>query len=268
MATVYSPTAVELGDITIIDDGDPKDASGITAPMTAIADGVAYNGSQITANKPGRFLAATLLTSTSSATFTTGASTNKIRIRGVGGGGGGGGCTNVASASGAGGGGAAGSYAEHWFNVSPSTGYSYQCGQGGTGGTAVDGVIGANSTFTVGGTTVTAKGGLGGPVGVSSLTVNVTAGAIGQVSTNALINGRGAPGGTGVVILVASAIGAGGDGGSTVFGAGGKGATAAGGGGGAAVGYGGGGGGALVGGSASGTGGAATNGMWIVEEYS
>ena len=42
MSTVYTPTPVVLGDITLISDGDPKNASGINAPIEAVADGIAY----------------------------------------------------------------------------------------------------------------------------------------------------------------------------------------------------------------------------------
>lgn len=42
MSSVYSPTPVELGDITLVDDGDPKNAAGINTPIEAVADGVAF----------------------------------------------------------------------------------------------------------------------------------------------------------------------------------------------------------------------------------
>lgn len=42
MSTVYTPTAVALGDITLPTGADARTATSITAPLQAVADGVAY----------------------------------------------------------------------------------------------------------------------------------------------------------------------------------------------------------------------------------
>ena len=215
----------------------------------------------------GRFLAETLLTSTSSATFTTGNYTNTIRIRGVGGGAGGGGCTSVASAAGAASGGGAGGYAEAIFTVTPNTGYTYQCGALGTGVSAANGNAGSNSTFTVGSTTVTAYGGTVGRACTSSATVPIvqTGSGPSTVSANSFVGGSGQGGDYGVVLT--TSIYASGSGGSGPFGGGGLGLVAAAAGN-NAVGYGAGGGGSATGASTARAGGNGTQGIWIVEEYS
>lgn len=128
------------------------------------------------------------------ATFTTGATTNKIKIRMWGGGGGGGGMKTVASGYGVAGGGGSGGYAEKTFTVTPSTGYTYQVGNGGSGGAGSipgNGGTGQNSLFTVGGTTVTAFGGVGGTgsTAVSGASIIVTGGGTGApISTNGDLN--------------------------------------------------------------------------------
>lgn len=42
MSTVYSPTAVAIGDITLPTGADARTATSITAPLEAVADGVKY----------------------------------------------------------------------------------------------------------------------------------------------------------------------------------------------------------------------------------
>lgn len=42
MSSVYTPTPVALGDITIPDDGDTVEAADVNVPLAAIADGVAF----------------------------------------------------------------------------------------------------------------------------------------------------------------------------------------------------------------------------------
>lgn len=42
MSSVYSPAPIRLGDITLVDDGDPKTAAGINTPIEAVADGVEF----------------------------------------------------------------------------------------------------------------------------------------------------------------------------------------------------------------------------------
>lgn len=169
----------------------------------------------------GRLLSTTTLTS-ASANHTTSANTNKIMVRLQAGGGGGGGVDTAAASGGAGGGGGAGGYAEKLFSVSPSTAYAYTCGAAGVAGanTGGTGGTGGDSTFIVGGTTVTAKGGLGG-VGMANGTTPLSAlgGAPSPISTNGDFNGSGAPGGwsyrsTGLISTS-------GNGGSCAFGSGG-----------------------------------------------
>jgi hypothetical protein len=217
----------------------------------------------------GRWLATTLLTTTTSANFTTGGSTHTIRIRGVAGGGGGGGCASVAAAAGAAGGGGAGSYAEAVFAVAPNTAYAYQCGAAGTGSSGAAGNNGSNSTFTVGSTTVTCNGGTGGPLCTpvtSGNVLTVLGGAGGVVSTNGNVNGAGAPGDPGILILESTPVFVAGCGGSTIFGGGGGSITAAATGT-AAIGYGAGGGGSCTGASTARAGGTGVQGIWIVDEF-
>lgn len=266
MSTVYSPTPVVLGDITIPADGDEVDAVSVNVAFEALADGIEYNGDAIDTEaaraiaaeallQPGRYLGTTLLTS-ASANFTTTASTRKIKIRGVGPGGPGGGCTSVGSAAGAGGGGGAGGYAEKTFTVTPSTAYAYTCGQ----------TVGVNSTFIVGATTVTASAGGAGNTATSSANVTTTLGGTPGGGTNGDVNAQGEFGHAGFVTLVATPVGVGGQGGSGPFGSGGVHKLSAGDGN-AATGYGAGGGGALTGASAARTGGALAPGCWVVEEF-
>jgi hypothetical protein len=225
------------------------------------------SGGRLEVPLTGRLLASTVLTSTTSATFTTGLTTHTIRIRGVGGGGGGGGCASVAAAAGAAGGGGAGSYAEAIFPVSPNTGYTYQCGAGGTGTSAAAGGNGGNSTFTAGGVTVTCNGGSGAPLCTPTTTLLVTlGGAGGAVSTNGACNGAGESGEPGIQILVSTPIVGSGAGGSTVFGGGGLGLAAVGSGN-NAVGYGAGGSGGATGATQPRAGGVGAQGVWIVDEF-
>jgi hypothetical protein len=213
----------------------------------------------------GRLLGVTVLTA--GTTFTTGANTTKILVRMVGGGGGGGGCTSVASSASAAGGGGAGGYAEKVFAVSPNTGYTYAIGALGAGVSGAAGANGGDTTFTVGATTVTAKGGTGAPLLASTTTLTARAGgAGGVVSTNGDLNGAGAPGEPGNVLIVATPIVSSGDGGSGPYGGGGLGLVAAANGNNAA-GFGAGGGGSATGASAVRTGGSGTAGVIIVEEY-
>lgn len=225
------------------------------------------NGGQYLPSSIGRYIKTTLLTS-ASANFTAGPTTNTIKIRGVAGGGGGGGCTSVVSAAAAAGGGSSGGYAEKTFAVTPGGVYAYTCGALGAGGINAIGTAGGDSTFIVGATTVTCKGGLGGPVGTAINALSVTVGAAAPaISTNGDVNKAGEPGQKGVVVIQATPIGVSGAGGSCIFGNGGGGISAVGTGL-AALGNGGGGGGAFTGASANRTGGAGTGGLWIVDEYS
>jgi len=126
---------------------------------------------------------------TSGTSYTTPAGCNSIYVEVVGGGGG--------SGSGPfGGGGAGGGYAAKYFTVSPSTAYTYAVGSAGTGGAVTGGgfagTSGGNTTFTVGGTTITgAGGGGGGPASGSPV------GGTGGIGTSGDLNTRGGGGGSG-----------------------------------------------------------------------
>lgn len=215
----------------------------------------------------GRYLGTTVLTSGTS--FTTGASTNRLKLRLVGAGAGGGGVTSAVGAGGAGGGGAAGSYAERVFAVSPNTAYTYAIGAAGTAGanTGGTGGTGGNTTFAVGATTVTCPGGLGGVGQVAGTsTVFVAGGAAGAVSTNGDLNSAGAPGEN--AVRVSSLEVSAGNGGSSQFGAGGIGAIAPGAGA-TATGFGAGGSGGVVeNNSGAAAGGVGSAGVIVVEEFS
>ena len=151
--------------------------------------------------------------------------------------------------------------------MSPSTAYSYVIGAAGVGVSSADGTTGGDSTFTVGGTVVTAKGGPGGIKCTPSAALSVNAGgAASPISTNGDLNGSGAPGGYGVTLIVGSAVVASGAGGSSALGSGGLGLTLAGTGN-AAIGFGGGGGGSATGASVAQTGGNGSAGVIIVDEY-
>lgn len=223
------------------------------------------NGGVKTSSATGRWLKTTVLTSGTS--FTTQLATTAIFVRMVGGGGGGGGCTSVASAAAAAGGGGAGGYAEKTFVVTPNTAYTYAIGAAGTGVSAAAGNNGGDTTFAVGATTVTAKGGSGGPQAVASTALTARAGgAGGTASTNGDLNASGAPGEPGQVLIVATPVVASGNGGSGPFGGGGLGLVAVGNGA-NATGFGAGGSGSATGASAARTGGNGTAGVIIVDEF-
>lgn len=239
------------------------DGKTLTASDNATVSGT-NTGDQVVT---GRLLG--IYVHTSGTTHTTAAGCNTIRVRMVGGGGGSGGMANTASRSGASGGGGAGGYAEKVFAVTPSTGYTYAVGGAGSAGTsgANNGGDGGDSTFTVGGTTVTAKGGLGGKGGTAASGVLCPGGGPSPISTNGDINGAGAPGGMGVN-GGSTTYAIGGHGGSGPFGGGGLGASAQGAGA-VGVGYGvGGGGSSSINGGGSVAGALGLAGVVIVEEYS
>lgn len=224
------------------------------------------NGAVKAGTGTGRLLKTSVLTS--GTTFTTTSLTTTIFVRVQGAGGGGGGCTSVASAAAGAGGGGAGGYAEKLFTVAPSTGYAYTVGAAGTGVSGAAGNNGGNSTFVVGGVTVTAFGGTGAPVGTAATTLVARGGGAGAiVSTNGDLNSGGDNGEWGVVLITATPIVASGNGGSSQLGSGGLGLVAVGNGN-NATGFGAGGGGSATGASAVRTGGNGTQGCVLVDEYS
>lgn len=233
-------------------------------------DGVGFQvfdaaGGRKVSNAAGRWLKTTVLTS--GTTFTTSASTTSIFVRATGAGGGGGGCSSVAAAAAAAGGGGGGGYAEKTFAVTPNTAYTYAIGAAGTGVSGAAGNNGGNTTFAVGGVTVTAFGGTGAPLATATASLTAARGGAGAiVSTSGDVNSAGMPGENGVVLIVATPIVSSGNGGSSDFGGGGLGLVAVGNGS-AAIGFGSGGGGAATGASAVRTGGNGTGGLIIVDEF-
>lgn len=221
---------------------------------------------------PGEFAGRTVLSS-GSGTFTTGASTTLIHVRGVGGGGQGGGATSGSSQAGAGQGGCSGGYFEAWISVSPSTGYSYVIGAAGSASTgASTGESGGNTTLTVGGTTYEGNGGPGGSVmaagtGIGSSGVG---GGVGGTASNGDVNVNGRAGWP--AWRPSGSLACGGYGADSMLGLGGsaelQGGSAANAGR-AATGFGAGGGGAIsVGNAGAANGGAGSSGALIIDEYS
>jgi hypothetical protein len=213
----------------------------------------------------GNWLKTTVII-TGTTTFTTGANTHTIFCRGVAGGGGGGGASWASVNQAYGGGGAGGGYFEKTFAVSPLTAYTVAVGSNGTAGanTGGTGGTGGDTTIAVGGTTVTAKGGLGGVGMVTGLTLLIAlGGAHGTISTNGDVNGAGDPGKPS--IRLSGVIGASGPGGSSDLGGGGGAGLITNGAGLAGLGFGAGGGGAAAV-SAAALGGVGTAGVLIIDE--
>ena len=145
---------------------------------------------------------------TSGVSYTTPANCTSIYVEAVGGGGGGGSTSN----GGGGGGGGAGGYCAKYFTVTASVAYTYAIGAGGAGATTGygggAGGAGGNTTFTVGSTTITARGGSGG--------ISEGSGGAGGTCTNGDININGGGGGAGANSNITS----GGAGGNSFFGGG------------------------------------------------
>jgi hypothetical protein len=206
-----------------------------------------------------------VLTSGAGATYTPPTNCRAIYVQMVGGGGGGGGAADAFNMSAFGGGGAGGAYAAKYFLTAGAT-FTYTIGQGGSGGanSGGQGAVGTQTDFSNGSTTVSAKPGSGGQGQTAGTSLIAAAGGNGQVSTGGDVNGMGAPGTHG--IRFSGSAGCSGNGGSSAFGGGGVGRVG-GGSGNHGFGYGGGGGG---GGATalSVVGGAGSDGVIIVWEYS
>jgi hypothetical protein len=225
------------------------------------------NGAQKTSvDRTGRLNQ--LVIKTSGVTYTPGTGTTSIVAKLIGAGGGGGGAQfSTNGAVGAGGG--SGAYAEKKFFVVAGTAYTIAIGTGGTAGanTGGTGGTGGDTTLAVGGVTVTAKGGLGGVGMAASAAAKCALGGIGVIATNGDINGIGATGQAGVLVVGgASPVGSSGAGGDTILGGGGGGRVTNGTGIAATANQGGGGGGAAAI-SSSGVGGVGGSGIIIIEEY-
>jgi len=223
----------------------------------------------IQAAAPGAWIKTTFLVSGTAHVVS--AATRSIFLRMVAAGGGGGGVAANAAGNGTcAGGGAAGGYAEKRFTVIPGTSYTYAIGTAGTAGASGGGTggTGGDTTFTVGGTTVTAKGGLGGTFIGTAATHRYALGGLGVTGTNGDNQFRGQQGRHGLII-VAGVTGIGGAGGSSMMGQGGDERLTTGAGQAASTGAGGGGGGALsLAAGAAQAGGVATQGAIIVDEFS
>ena len=203
-------------------------------------------------------------TLTSGTTYTPTTGTKEILVRMWGGGGAGGGCSAAAGC--AGGGGGSGGYAEYFFYGVTSTN-PYVIGNGGAGVSGAAGQNASNTTFTIGGTTVTAFGGSGGTFTAGTAAIKfMLGGAGGVISTNGHVNSAGTPGGFGqtsaTVTLIVS-----GAGGSTALGGGGNSRTTTGAGNAAIANTGSGGGGAAATVGTAGAGGNGAAGLIIITEY-
>lgn len=143
--------------------GNGTSTPTFVAPST-LGNVLTSNGTTWVSQAPtssGRFLRAPrVLTSTAGGTYTTPAGCNYVLIEMIGAGGGGGGCSGSGPTSGGGGG--CGVYASVYVAVSPSTGYTYAVGAGGTASTGSAGGAGGTTSITISSTTYSCSGGAGG----------------------------------------------------------------------------------------------------------
>ncbi len=150
MSSVYTPTAVVLGNITLPSDGDAHSAASVNAPLAAIADGVAF---AMTAS-PARI--DSLTAASGNWTCPAGVTSVTLEMCGGGGGGGGGVEAGVSDIPAGGGGGGGAQLFVKTVTVVPTTVYAYVCGAGGAGGAVTaNGADGTDSTF---GSLATARG--------------------------------------------------------------------------------------------------------------
>ena len=198
---------VKLGTITgsaIAFEGTLPSQTG-NAGEYLTTDGTVASWASITA--AGQLLRAPQVL-TSGVSYTAPANCTSIYVEAIGGGGGGSGTNG----SGGGSGGGAGGYCAKYFTVVAAVSYTYAIGAGGAGGPSGavgSGSAGGNTTFTVGGTTITAGGGAGGGIEAS--------GGAGGTCTNGDMNIAGDGGGSGNTSRPAGA------GGNSFFGGGAQG---------------------------------------------
>jgi hypothetical protein len=208
-------------------DGKQPTVSGISGQAAFFSSGTdtsASTGTSATTSLlagwvTGRLLAVTVLTTTATATntsnvYTPTAGTQMELIEYLGAGGGAGACQGAFTMYGATGGGAAGEYAfvRHYPGgfIAP---WNYYCGKAGAAGatstststsTSANGVAGGDTVLVLGGTTYTAKGGLGsGFVNENIASAGLSLGGSGQTHSGGgtpLWSFRGASGGTGIGI--------------------------------------------------------------------
>lgn len=154
--SVYTPTAVALGNITIPADGDARNAASVNVPIQAIADGVAYANSLVIERVD---IIATNKTWTPGA-GTTAATAELFGGGGAGGGGDGGSVTGTPFSACGGGGGGAAQPVVGTVQVTAGIGYVCTVGAGGTtGGASANGGDGGDSSFS---TLLIGSGGQGG----------------------------------------------------------------------------------------------------------
>lgn len=216
-----------------------NDTAGVVGFFTA-GTGISINATSntisSTASSTGALIRAPQVL-TSGTSYTTPAGCTSIYVEAVGAGGGGGGSdTDSSTNSGAaGGGGGAGAYAAKYFTVTASTAYTYAIGAAGTAGTNTGGSggTGGNTTFTVGGTTITAGGGSGGVGILASQNDSYTGnGGAGGTATSGDLNAPGSAGSVGGFRINTNSAAVddmdgvnGGAGGSSFFGGAGLGGT-------------------------------------------
>ncbi|MEO8701412.1 MAG: hypothetical protein ABI867_15305 [Kofleriaceae bacterium] len=211
----------------------------------------------------GTFLARQKFTAGTS-TYTPTLGTRRVLLRMVGGGGGGGGASGGAAQFAFGGGGSSGVYLEKSIDsATPITGGSVTIGAGGTAGptTPGSGGVGSDTSIFIQGSTLTAKGGLGG-LGAATGTAAQVTGGVAPPSTGsspadvtggeAGLSGFRISGGAGNV----------GPGGGNPLGGGGYNVNGAG----VGTGFGAGGGGGFAS-TTGGSGGVGTAGVVIIDEY-
>lgn len=202
--------------------------------------------------------------SATSGTYTPSTGVRGAIVRMTGPGGGGGGAAGGANIA-VGAGGNSGQWVETHvgFAGSTITGGAFACPAGGAGGntSGTSGATPSDTTLVINGSTLTAKGGVGGPGLTSTAPPFVWPASVGTVSTTGDYNGY-TLGGTGIASSAGS--GQGGNGGSGPYGGGGLGTFAATGGNATGFGAGGGGAGAQATGKAGGSG---SGGLIIIDEY-
>ena len=174
--------------------GSIKTSGGIGAAKNITAGGT-VSGTNLGTTTAYRLIGRQVINA-GTTTYTSSAGVTRILARMIAAGGGGGGGTAAASQIGTGGGGGGGSYAEKFFTVAASTGYTCAVGTGGSAGSAGAGGTGGNTTLTVGATTVTCNGGTGGAnLNTATSAGLADGGSGGAISTNGDVNVQGAPGG-------------------------------------------------------------------------
>lgn len=272
--TLPNPTVAAIN-------GNPLGATTLTAGNMLVAngsfwisramsgDGTLSSTGVLTlaaAAKSGRLIKRTAVSS--SGTYTTSPNCNTILVEGVGGGGGGGGTATAASSASVGVPGGGGTYGWKVFSVTPSTGYTIVVGAAGTAGAAGGpGGAGGLSSFTVGGVTMSVPGGSGGTNTVASTVASILPGAAGGTAASNVDFGMAGQAG-GLAIRLSGTVAASENGGSSPLGAGGLATALSAGAGNAGTGFGSGGSGGLtLNGSAAVAGGAGTQGLLIVWEF-